>query len=113
MLLIGGGALVQSLQYGLGTPGEVGSGFFPAAVSGVLALLGLAIVLRARIQTGAPDDVQVKPFRWEWRGWLCIMASATFRHSMAKWPVSTISTRSPGDSVLTMADSQAPVPEDG
>jgi hypothetical protein len=75
MLLIGGGALAQSLQYGLGTPGEVGSGFFPAAVSGVLALLGLAIVLRARIQTGSADDAQVQPFRWEWRGWLCIIAS--------------------------------------
>ena len=34
-------------------------------------------------------------------------------HSVAKWPVSTISTLSPGDSVLTIAASQAPVPEDG
>ena len=31
-------------------------------------------------------------------------------HSVANWPVSTISTRSPGDSVLTSAASQAPVP---
>ena len=34
-------------------------------------------------------------------------------HRVAKWPVSTISTLSPGDSVLTIAASQAPVPEDG
>ena len=33
-----------------------------------------------------------------------------FFHSVANWPVSTISTRSPGDSVLTSAASQAPVP---
>jgi hypothetical protein len=39
--------------------------------------------------------------------------AAIWRHSVAKWPVSTISTWSPGDRVLTMAASQAPVPEDG
>ncbi len=38
------------------------------------------------------------------------MASAIFFHSVANWPVSTISTRSPGDSVLTRAASHAPVP---
>ena len=31
-------------------------------------------------------------------------------HSVANWPVSTISTRSPALSVLTSAPSQAPVP---
>jgi hypothetical protein len=31
-------------------------------------------------------------------------------HSVANWPVSTISTRSPGDSVFTSAASHAPVP---
>ena len=34
-------------------------------------------------------------------------------HSVAKWPVSYISTLSPGDSVLTSAASQAPVPDAG
>jgi hypothetical protein len=38
---------------------------------------------------------------------------AICRHRVAKWPVSTISTLSPADRVLTMAASQAPVPEDG
>ena len=38
---------------------------------------------------------------------------AMLYHSVAKWPVSTISTLSPGDSVLTIAASHAPVPEDG
>ncbi len=38
---------------------------------------------------------------------------ASARHSMAKCPVSAISTLSPGDSVLTMAASQAPVPDEG
>ena len=39
--------------------------------------------------------------------------AAICRHSVAKWPVSTIKTLSPGESVLTIAASQAPVPEDG
>ena len=39
--------------------------------------------------------------------------SAIFFHSEAKWPVSHISTRSPGDSVFTSAASQAPVPDAG
>jgi hypothetical protein len=38
---------------------------------------------------------------------------ASFCHSSAKCPVSTIRMRSPGDSVLTSAASQAPVPEAG
>ena len=39
--------------------------------------------------------------------------SAIARHRVAKWPVSKASTRSPGESVLTSAASQAPVPDDG
>ena len=34
-------------------------------------------------------------------------------HSVAKWPVSYISTLSPGESVLSSAASHAPVPEEG
>ena len=34
-------------------------------------------------------------------------------HSVAKWPVSYISTLSPGDIVLTSAASHAPVPDAG
>src|SRR5436190_13176788 len=39
--------------------------------------------------------------------------SAMPRHSRANCPVSAISTLSPGDNVLTIAASQAPVPDDG
>ena len=38
---------------------------------------------------------------------------AIWRHRVAKWPVSTIRTLSPGESVLTIAASQAPVPDEG
>ena len=39
--------------------------------------------------------------------------SASSHQSVANWPVSNISTRSPGDSMLTSAASHAPVPDDG
>ena len=38
---------------------------------------------------------------------------AMFFHSVAKWPVSYMSTRSPGESAFESAASQAPVPEAG
>ena len=38
---------------------------------------------------------------------------AIFFHKVAKWPVSAISTVSPGERELTIAASQAPVPEEG
>ena len=39
--------------------------------------------------------------------------SAMVRQRTANWPVSTINSSSPGDSVLTRAASHAPVPEEG
>ncbi len=39
--------------------------------------------------------------------------AAIFFHSVPNWPVSYISTWSPGESALTSEASQAPVPEDG
>src|SRR3981189_1270765 len=39
--------------------------------------------------------------------------SAMPHHSTANWPVSAISTLSPGDNVFTIAASHAPVPDDG
>ena len=39
--------------------------------------------------------------------------SAIARHMAAKCPVSTIRTLSPGERTLTIAASQAPVPDDG
>jgi len=44
---------------------------------------------------------------------LSLNLSAIPRHSTANWPVSAISTLSPGESVFTIAASHAPVPDDG
>ena len=40
-------------------------------------------------------------------------AAAVFAKPVEKWPLTTASTRSPGDSVLTIAASHAPVPDPG
>ena len=64
-------------------------------------------------------------FSWTWPAWTPWRQSPGTRstsrpslaaicdHRVAKCPVSKASTRSPGDSVLTSAASQAPVPDEG
>jgi hypothetical protein len=72
----------------------------------------------------APLAIVAEPFRNESGSTPCRQSPGTkstsrpkraaiARHSVAKWPVSNMSTRSPGDSVLTRAASHAPVPEAG
>jgi hypothetical protein len=71
----------------------------------VVAVLGQARADGSGIHAMAPvahDELGVQP-----------SLSAIFFHSDAKWPVSYISTLSPGDSVLTSAASHAPVPDAG
>jgi len=48
-LAIGLVALLMAQQYPLGTPGRMGPGFFPVAISALLSLTGLAILMRARL----------------------------------------------------------------
>jgi hypothetical protein len=69
MLLIGLGAIVQGLQYGVGTMTHMQSGFFPVALGCVLALLGVAIAAGAKKSAADPDEEALAP---EWRGWICI-----------------------------------------
>lgn len=48
-VLIGGAFVVGSLSYELGTPLRMGPGYFPLLVGGILAALGLAIVLKGLV----------------------------------------------------------------
>jgi hypothetical protein len=48
-VLVGGAFVVGSLSYELGTPLRMGPGYFPLVVGAVVALLGLAIVLKGLI----------------------------------------------------------------
>ncbi len=69
MILIGAGAALGGLRYRIGTPGNMGPGFFPAAVGALLALIGLAIALTAGLGPGE-EGARILP---DWRGWGCII----------------------------------------
>jgi hypothetical protein len=77
MFLIGIAAIIQSIQYKVGSLSEMGSGFFPAALGVVLALIGIAIVLRGRNDSiGETINQMTAPAsRPQWRGWICILLS--------------------------------------
>lgn len=71
MLLLGIGAIAQGRTYTVGTLSRMGPGFFPVALGVILVLLGLAIIIGARL---AQPPAEVKPLPPEWRGWACIVA---------------------------------------
>jgi hypothetical protein len=72
------------------------------------ALISRALSLR-RYSSTLPASAPVRQSPGMNSGLNPSFCAITF-HSVANWPVSIISTRSPGDSVLTSAASQAPVP---
>lgn len=72
LIAVGLGAAMASLRYGIGSLTDMGAGFFPAALGGLLALLGLGIALGAG---RAQEPVDAAPLALEWRGWLCIISS--------------------------------------
>ena len=61
-VLIGGAFVVGSLSYELGTPLRMGPGYFPLLVGAVMAVLGLAIVLKGLI-AGEVPSFGVVPWR--------------------------------------------------
>jgi Tripartite tricarboxylate transporter TctB family len=60
-VLIGGGFVVGSLGYELGTPLRMGPGYFPLLVGAILAALGLAIVGKGLI---AGEVIAFGPIPW-------------------------------------------------
>ena len=72
--------------------------------------LDLVLLVLAQLAPRSPSDRRRCASRSSMNSGLRPSFSAIFFHSVANWPVSTISTRSPGESVLTSAASQAPVP---
>ncbi len=61
-LVIGVAFAVFAQQYALGTPARMGPGFFPTMLGVLLALLGLAIVLRSF--AGSGGELRVAAVRW-------------------------------------------------
>jgi hypothetical protein len=71
MLLLGIGAMVQGQTYTIGSLSRMGPGYFPVALGAILAVLGLAMLIGAKLAQPRED---AKPLPPEWRGWICIIA---------------------------------------
>ncbi len=59
-LAVGGAAVLLAQQYPLGTAFKMGPGYFPTALGGLLAVVGLLAVLRSFIRPGTA----LEPFHW-------------------------------------------------
>jgi len=71
MVALGLGAAMESSHFHVGTLAHMGPGFFPAAVGGLLAVVGAMIAVggSGRKNMSKADDPPA-----EWRGWFCILA---------------------------------------
>lgn len=75
MVVIGLFGATAAHQYDMGTLTDMGPGFFPSALSILLALVGAAIAGLAAAR-GPEADAAIVLARPEWRGWACIIAGA-------------------------------------
>ena len=80
LLLATGLAVVAAgARYGLGSLRQMGSGYFPAVLGALMALIGAALLASARRGPGAADPAPLPEMAHlagpvvQWRGWLCIV----------------------------------------
>ncbi|MFT4066526.1 tripartite tricarboxylate transporter TctB family protein [Paraburkholderia sp.] len=88
MILIGVGAIVNGIQYSVGSLTEMGPGFFPVSLGVILGFIGLLIAgtaKRTRTQTEHEGLVHETPERMDWRGWICITAGVMSFLVLGKW----------------------------
>lgn len=76
-IAIGLAVLWEANRYTIGTLGEMGPGFYPAALGVLLAVTGALIVL-AGGEAEAEDPLHAMPTRPEWRGRICIVTAILF-----------------------------------
>lgn len=65
LALLGIYLVIGGVTYGVGTPRNMGAGYFPVAIGGALAIVGLAIMIEARRGAEAPP-------RLPWRALACV-----------------------------------------
>ncbi len=80
LLATGVAVVIAGVGYGIGSLREMGSGFFPAVLGALMALIGVALLASAR---RAPADATATPPTQaahlagpivQWRAWGCIVA---------------------------------------
>lgn len=75
MILIGLGAVNGGLEYHVGTAAHMGPGYFPAALGGILAFVGVLIALGARNSAPAEAPIGHSSAIPDMRGTICIILS--------------------------------------
>jgi hypothetical protein len=88
MMLIGIGAVVQGLEYRVGTLTHMGAGFFPVSLGVILACLGVLIAANARrpeLRPSLGEEGAQTGGGTEWRGWICILGSIVAFMVLGKW----------------------------
>ncbi len=69
MILVGLASVLGSLRFRIGTLQQMGPGYFPIVIGGLMTIAGLGIVLQAALSTDKGDPMK-KP---DWRGCICII----------------------------------------
>ena len=80
LLALGVAVAIAGVGYGLGSLRQMGSGFFPTVLGGLLALIGLALLASGRrAPPAAPPEPPAEMAHLagplvQWRAWGCIVA---------------------------------------
>jgi hypothetical protein len=61
LVMVGGAFLSEALSYTTGTARNMGPGYFPALVSGLLMLVGAAILFQGLVRATHPPQFPVRP----------------------------------------------------
>lgn len=65
IVLAGAGAMYHSLTaFNIGTLARMGPGYFPALVSGLFILCGIAIIIPALMRAGPMPVIEFRPLLW-------------------------------------------------
>lgn len=78
LVLFGGSIVVTSIGYGIGTPVEMGAGFFPAMVGAAVAAAGVAVLVPSLFRHAEPPSPS-------WRAALGILASIAALALAVEW----------------------------
>lgn len=70
MILIGLGAILEGTNYRIGSLSQMGPGFFPAAIGGLMVLMGVIIAIEGLGHGHVATEHDLPP---EYRGWACIL----------------------------------------
>jgi len=82
LVALGAATTLAGIGYGLGTLRQMGSGFYPATLGVLLALIGLVLLATAsrrpdaHLANAPAEAAHLSGPAVQWRGWLCILGGA-------------------------------------